>query len=87
VPQCQKSRGSLILTAALELSGNQVTHFYSANKNTTEMIRMMELLVEQYRDRRKVYLSWDAASWHISKRLFEHVEVLNAVAASVMSRK
>ena len=81
VPQWQKSRGSLILTAALELSGNQVTHFYSANKNTTEMIRMMELLVEQYRDRRKVYLSWDAASWHISKRLFEHVEVLNAVAA------
>jgi hypothetical protein len=81
VPQWQKSRGSLILTAALELSGNQVIHFYSANKNTTEMIRMMELLVEQYRDRRKVYLSWDAASWHISKRLFEHVEVLNAVAA------
>src|SRR5437016_5010413 len=60
---------TLILTAALELSGNQVTHFYSANKNTTEMIRMMELLVEQYRDRRKVYLSLDAASWHISKRL------------------
>jgi transposase len=81
VPQWQKSRGSLILTAALELSGNQVIHFYSANKNTTEMIRMMELLVEQYRDRRKVYLSWDAASWHISKRLSEHVEVLNAVAA------
>ena len=77
VPQWQKSRGSLILTAALELSGNQVTHFYSANKNTTEMIRMMELLVEQYRDRRKLYLSWDAASWHIS----EHVEAHDAVAA------
>ena len=42
---------------------------------------MMELLVEQYRDRRKVYLSWDAASWHISKRLSEHVEAHNAVAA------
>ena len=67
MPQWQKSRGCLILTAALELSGNQVSHFYSTNKNTTEMIRMMELLVEQYRDRRKLYLSWDAASWHISK--------------------
>ena len=29
VPQWQKSRGCLIMTAALELSGNQVTHFYS----------------------------------------------------------
>ena len=87
VPQWQKSRGCLILTAALELSGNQVTYFYSTNKNTTEMIRMMEVLIEQYRDRRKLYLSWDAASWHISKRLFEHVEVLNAVAASIPSRK
>jgi len=81
VPQWQKSRGCLILTAALELSGNQVTHFYSTNKNTTEMIRMMEVLIEQYRNRRKLYLSWDAASWHISKRLSEHVEAHNAVAA------
>jgi hypothetical protein len=29
VPQWQKSRGSLIITAALELSTNQITHFYS----------------------------------------------------------
>jgi len=51
VPQWQKSRGCLLMTAALELSGNQVTHFYSTKKNTDEMIRMMEVLVEQYRDR------------------------------------
>jgi hypothetical protein len=56
-PQWQKSRGCLILTATLELSGNQVTHFCSTNKNTIEMIRMMEVLIEQYRDRRKLYLS------------------------------
>ncbi len=78
VPQWQRSRGCLILTAALELSGNQVTHFYSPKKNTAEMIRMMELLVERYRDRRKLYLSWDAASWHISKRLHRRVEEHNA---------
>ncbi|MGD0075503.1 MAG: IS630 family transposase [Candidatus Binataceae bacterium] len=81
VPQWQKSRGCLILTAALELSGNRVTHFYSTHKNTSEMIRMMELLVEQYSNRRKLYPSWDAASWHISKRLYEHVEAHNAVVA------
>jgi hypothetical protein len=67
----------MIMTAALELSGNQITHFYSLKKNTAEMIRMMELLVERYRDRRKLYLSWDAASWHISKHLNKRVEEHN----------
>ena len=38
VPQFQKSKGALIMTAALELSTNQVTHFYSEKKNTEEMI-------------------------------------------------
>jgi transposase len=82
VPQWQKSRGCLILTAALELSGNQVTHFYSPRKNTGEMLRMMELLVERYHDRRKLYPSWDAASWHISKRLHQRVEEHNATVAA-----
>jgi hypothetical protein len=66
------------VTAALDLSGNQVTHFYSQKKNTAEMIRMMELLVQKYRDRYKLYLSWDAASWHISKSLQKRVEEHNA---------
>ena len=43
------------------------------------MIRMMELLVERYRDRRKLFLSWDAASWHVSKRLHQRVAEHNAV--------
>ena len=32
VPQWQKSKGVLIMTAALELSTNQITHFYSEKK-------------------------------------------------------
>ena len=78
VPQWQKSRGCLIMTAALELSGNQVTHFYSAKKNTAEMIRMMDVLIDRYSDRRKLYLSWDAASWHISKQLFARIDAHNS---------
>lgn len=81
VPQWQKSKGCLILTAALELSGNQVTHFYSTKNNTTEMIRMMELLLKRYSDKRKLYLSWDAASWHVSKQLFKKIEENNQNAA------
>jgi transposase len=78
VPQWQKPRGCLILTAAIELTSNQVTYFYSDKKNTAEMIRMMEILLEQYRERRRIYLSWDAASWHISKELRKRIEGHNS---------
>jgi hypothetical protein len=74
VSQWQKSRGSLIVTAALDLSENQVHHFFSTKKNTVEMIRMMRLLIDRYRDRRKIYLSWDAASWHISRELYKCID-------------
>jgi DDE superfamily endonuclease len=80
ISQWQKSRGCLIVTAALELSGNQVHHFFSIKKNTLEMIRMMNLLTDRYRDRRKIYLSWDAASWHISKELYKRIEEHNSAA-------
>lgn len=81
VPQWQKSKGRLILTAALELSTNQVTHFYSEAKNTAEMIRMAKVLIEGYREATKLYLSWDAASWHLSKKLTTFVEDHNASSA------
>ncbi len=80
VPQWQKSKGCMIMTAALELSANQVTHFYSDRKNTTEMIRMMDILLDRYADRRTLYLSWDAASWHVSKKLTKRIEEHNATA-------
>lgn len=80
IPQRQKSKGWLILTAALELSSNQVTHFYSGKKNTEEMIRMADLLRSQYAGRRRIYLSWDAASWHVSKKLKVHLQKVNRSA-------
>jgi transposase len=80
VPQFQKSKGWLILTAALELSRNRITHFYSLKKNTEEMIRMVELLRAEYRNCTTLYLSWDAASWHVSQSLLSHLEKLNADA-------
>jgi transposase len=83
VPQWQRSKGCLILTAALELSRNLVTHFYSKKKNTAEMIKMMELLRAQYRSCKTIYLSWDAASWHISRALFSRIKALNEEAESL----
>jgi transposase len=84
VPQWQKSRGSLIVTAALELSTNQIHHFFSAKKNTAEMIRMLELLIAHYKRYRTIYLSWDAASWHISKKLYEIIDKHNKAQGNPM---
>lgn len=81
VQQWQKSKGWMILTAALELSRNHVTHFYSFKKNTDEMIKMANLLRSQYSSCSTIYLSWDAASWHISKKLVAHLDKANQQAA------
>ena len=70
----------MIATAALELSTNQVSHFYSEKKNTDEMIRLLELLISQYRGQTRIFLSWDAASWHVSKKFFGRVAEVNEPA-------
>jgi hypothetical protein len=80
VPQWQQSKGSLVITAALELSTNQVTHFYSDKKDTTEIIKLLELLLARNRHLSRLFLSWDAASWHISKRLTERIAANNSMA-------
>jgi DDE superfamily endonuclease len=81
VPQWQKSKGSLIVTAALDLSRNQIIHFYSDRKNSAETCKLMDLIRSEYKAYRHIYLSWDAASWHSSKELLGRVEFLNGWAA------
>jgi hypothetical protein len=73
VPQIQRSKGTLIMTAALELSTNQVTHFFSEKKDTEEMLKLFKLLIAKYTDQERLYFSWDAASWHSSKKIYEAV--------------
>jgi len=79
VPQRQRSKGTLIITAALELSTNQITHFYSPAKNTVEMVKLLHLLVAKYADQECIYFSWDAASWHASKAFHESVRKINDI--------
>lgn len=78
VPQYQRSKGRLIITAALELSTNQITHFYSPAKNTSEMVKLLHKLVDRYADQEHIYFSWDAASWHASKALYASVQEINS---------
>ncbi len=80
IPQRQKSKGSLICTAALELSKNRVTHFYSKKKNTGEMIKLIRRLVAIYKSENRLYVSWDSASWHGSKALYKAVDEINSDA-------
>lgn len=80
IPQWQKSKGKIILTAALELSSNQVTHFFSERKNTAEMIKLLEVVIEKYKDQKCIYFSWDAATWHASKKLYQKVAKINTDA-------
>lgn len=80
VPQWQKSKGAVIITAALELSTNQVTHFFSDKKNTAEIIKLLDLLLDQNRHLSRLYLSWDAASWHMSKQLARRIASDNVMA-------
>jgi len=80
VPQWQKSKGWLIITAALELSTNQITHFYSRKKDSEEMIELLDKLLVEYTGSRRIYLSWDAASWHSSKIFLKKVKEVNRLA-------
>jgi transposase len=78
IPQHQKSKGVLIMTAALELSQNQITYFYSPRKDTGEMLRMLSRLIEKYQQKKRLYLSWDAAAWHMSKMLYARIDEHNS---------
>jgi hypothetical protein len=68
------------MTAALELATNQITHFYCMKKDTEEMIKLLDILLIQYKAMDKLYISWDAASWHASKRLYQFIDEINSDA-------
>ena len=44
------------------------------------MIKLLDVLLLQHLGCERLYLSWDAASWHDSHRLHERVEVVNGEA-------
>lgn len=65
------------MTAAPELSSDQVTHFDSERKNTAEMIRLLEVLLEPDAGQSMIASSWDAASWLAPKAPYRRVEQVN----------
>lgn len=79
ISQQQVSKGRILLTGALELTTNHFTHFYSEKKNTFEMIKLLYILIENYKKQDRIYFSWDAASWHGSHKFNQEVNLVNSL--------
>jgi hypothetical protein len=86
-PNGSVARAASSAPAALELSANQFTHFYSKRKNTAEMIKMLVVLVAKYRDQDRIYLSWDAASWNASKAFIKRVDSMRDASIQRLHRE
>lgn len=77
-PQKQLSKGTITMYGALSATTNQVTWLYGDAKDTAAMIDLIEFLFNQYYDKSRIFVTWDAASWHRSNQLVEWVNALNA---------
>lgn len=42
------------------------------------MIRLLNILADKYSEEECIYFSWDAASWHASKKLYKRVDEINS---------
>jgi transposase len=72
-----KGKGWFICTCALELATNQLSWFYSRKKDTEEIIKLIDALTLEYQQQERLYLSWDAASWHDSQQLRDYLAEIN----------
>ncbi len=41
------------------------------------MIKLLEILLKKYATEERIHFSWDAASWHASKKLYQRIEEIN----------
>lgn len=78
VPNNQSSKGSIIFSSALSATTNQLSWVYSNAKDSSSMIDLIEILYNQNYQKRKIYITWDAASWHRSNELVEWLDEFNA---------
>lgn len=81
-PQEQPHRGIIMMSGALSATTNQVTWIYGRSKDTAVMIDLVEVLYNQHFSATKLYVTWDAASWHRSAILVEWLDAFNATSRS-----
>lgn len=79
----QTSIGSVTLFGTLSATTNQVAWFYGTAKDTLAMIDLAEILFNQYYDKSRLYITWDAASWHSSNALITWLDSFNAQSQKI----
>ena len=65
------------MAGALSATTNQVTWIYSRSKDTSAMIELAEILFNQHAGATRIYITWDAASWHRSTLLVDWLDTFN----------
>jgi hypothetical protein len=66
------------MAGALSAPTNQVTWMFIKAKDSFSMIDLVEILFNQYHSLKKLYVTWDCASWHSSNALVSWLENFNA---------
>ena len=84
IPANQKTKGTIILSGALSATTNQITWTYGKSKDTKAMIDLLEILFNQYYEKSKLYVTWDAASWHRSNELIEWLNKFNSETKNIL---
>ena len=77
-PQFQKPKGRVTFIGGLDALKNHVTLFFTKSKNTAAVVCLIKILFYRYHGYSTLYLTWDCASWHRSKKLQECLDKLNA---------
>jgi transposase len=77
IPRHQVSRGTVALVAALSATTNQLTWAFVTSKDSRSMVGLLEILYNQYHTHSKLYVTWDAVSWHNSTALTEWLDDFN----------
>jgi transposase len=77
VPQIQTPKGSIIMTGALSATTNQMTWCFAQSKDTTAMIDLIEILFNEHKGKTRLFITWDAASWHDSISLVDWLDAFN----------
>ena len=66
------------MAGALSATTNQVTWVFVKAKDSSSMIDLVEILFNQNYSMKKLYVTWDGASWHSSNALVSWLEGFNA---------
>lgn len=77
IPRLQTSKGTVDLVAALSATTNQMTWTFTKSKDTHSMASLLEILYNQYQTYSKLYVTWDALSWHNSTELMNWLDQFN----------